>query len=67
MKSQRTFAAILFATVFSIAAHSQDGDSKIVMTIQDAVQTALENNISLKRSRIQLDAAERSKKLRGTA
>ena len=62
MKSRRIVAAIFLATVFSIATHSQDGDSKIVMTIQDAVQTALENNISLKRSRIQFDAAERSKK-----
>lgn len=62
MKSQRIFAAIFFAALLSIAAHSQEGDSKIVMTIQDAVQTALENNISLKRSQIQLDATERAKK-----
>lgn len=62
MKLRRVFAAIFFATVFSIVAHSQEGDSEIVITIQDAVQTALENNISLKRSQIQFDAAERTKK-----
>lgn len=62
MKLRRILAAIFFATAFSIVAHSQEGDSKIVITIQDAVQTALENNISLKRSQIQFDAAERTKK-----
>lgn len=62
MKLRHVFAAIFFAAVFPIVAYSQEDDSEKVITIQEAVRTALDNNISLKRSQIQFDAAGRSKK-----
>ncbi|MDE6720374.1 MAG: TolC family protein [Treponemataceae bacterium] len=62
IRQKRGLAFALLAALALCAAHSQESDSKIVITIQDAVQTALENNISLKRSQIQFDAAARTKK-----
>ena len=61
------FVFALFATWILCAAHSENSESKesqenITLTISDAVKIALENNISIKRSEIQLDAARRAKK-----
>lgn len=61
------FVFALFATWILCAAHSENSDSNesqenITLTISDAVKIALENNISIKRSEIQLDAARRAKK-----
>lgn len=68
IRQNRGLVFVLFATLFLNTAHSQNSDSKkesqetLTLTISDAVNIALENNVAIKRSEIQLDAARRAKK-----
>lgn len=67
IRRRRGLAFALFAAFVLCAAHSQNSESKesqknLTLTISDAVKIALENNVSIKRSEIKLDAARRTKK-----
>lgn len=66
-RQRRGFASAFFAILVLCAGHSQNSSSNasqesLTLTVSDAVKTALENNVSIKRSEIQLGAARRAKK-----
>ena len=53
------FVALFFLSGFVFASYA--ADEKLLLSVDDAVKLAKENNISLKRSEINLNAALRSK------
>lgn len=70
MKIRRAAACAALAAIFSFTsaaqgqAQTQEGAQKapLSLTIQDAVDLALKNNVQIKQSKIQLEAAERAKR-----
>ena len=65
MKKRRTALLAAMAIIFSLSltAQQQNGGQEptLSLTIQDAVDLALKNNVKIKQSKIQLDAAKRAK------
>ena len=60
MEKKRTALLAALAIVFSLSLAAQE-QAPLSLTIQDAVDLALKNNIQIKQSKIQLDAAKRNK------
>ena len=58
MKIRRAAAFAALAAIFSLTLAAQE---PLSLTIQDAVDLALKNNVQIKQSQIQLDAAKRAK------
>ena len=61
MNKKRTALLAALAIVFSLSLAAQE-QAPLSLTIQDAVDLALKNNVQIKQSKIQLDAAKRTKK-----
>ena len=60
MKIRRAAAFAALATIFSLILAAQSAEP-LSLTIQNAVDLALKNNVQIKQSKIQLDAAKRAK------
>ena len=60
MKIRRAAAFAALATIFSLTLAAQSAEP-LSLTIQNAVDLALKNNVQIKQSKIQLDAAKRAK------
>lgn len=62
MKKIFAFVVISFCTALSVFAESSVANQKRILTVEDAVALALENNISIKQNKLNLDLLEKKSK-----